>query len=209
MTTMPGPGSTANAGPYRGHTMNASRRIIVAAVALLVAASAPAGGQAASRPVADPADVATPDAIIAALYDVISGPAGPRDWDRFRSLFHPSARLAATRAGRDGQQASLWVGSPDDYVTRNGPFFNDNAFYEDELARTEAAFGAIRHAFSTYASRRAPGAEPFARGINSIQLFHDGQRWWIVTVLWDSERPGLTLPERYLAAPPPGPAPEG
>ena len=43
---------------------------------------------------ADPKDVASIDAIMKAVYDVISGDAGKlRDWDRFRSLFHKDARL--------------------------------------------------------------------------------------------------------------------
>ncbi len=163
-------------------------------------AGAPAGTApaVAANQDADPADVASQDAIIGALYDVISGPPGPRDWDRFRSLFAPGARLAAVRPPRDGQPGGLWVGSPDDYVERNGPFFLENGFFESELARTSERFGGIAHAFSTYESRREPGAEPFARGINSIQLHHDGRRWWIVTVLWDSERPGQPIPPRYL-----------
>ena len=41
-------------------------------------------------PVAKPADVSSPEAILNACYSVISGPQGqPRDWDRMRSLFIP------------------------------------------------------------------------------------------------------------------------
>ena len=47
--------------------------------------------------VADPADVKSVDAIIAALYDVISGGAGqPSNWNRMRSLFLSEGKLLAT-----------------------------------------------------------------------------------------------------------------
>ena len=169
------------------------------AFALLAAlASAPAVPVAAQE--ADPADVATQDAIIEALYDVISGPAGQaRDWDRFRSLFIPEgARLVPTGVGPQGN-AGHTVLTPDGYIERAGRSLEANGFFEVEIGRTTEAFGTIAHAFSTYESRRnADDAEPFARGINSIQLFHDGDRWWIATVMWDSERADNPIPARYL-----------
>ena len=56
--------------------------------------------------------------------------------------------------------------------------------------------------FSTYESRRTSAdPAPFARGINSIQLWFDGRRWWIVTVYWESERPNNPIPPAYLKSP--------
>ena len=156
-------------------------------------------GTTAPRAAARPADVATPDAILAALYDVISGPANtPRDWHRFRSLFVDGAHLIPTGVAQDGtgRHSMLTV---EDYATRIGPRLEQSGFFEREVARQWEQFGNIAHAFSTYESRRAANdAEPFARGINSIQLFHDGTRWWIVNIFWDAERPGLSIPARYL-----------
>jgi hypothetical protein len=44
-----------------------------------------------ATPAANPADVNSMDAIIAAVYDVISGPAGKkRNWDRMRSFSCPA-----------------------------------------------------------------------------------------------------------------------
>jgi hypothetical protein len=153
----------------------------------------------AAPPAANPADVASMDAILLALYDVISGPAGQaRDWNRFRSLFAPGARLIPTRQ-RPAQPAEAVMLTVDDYVTRVGPLLERNGFFERELGRRTESFGRITHAFSSYASfRTASDTAPFARGINSIQLLDDGQRWWVVTVFWDAERPGLTIPPRYL-----------
>jgi hypothetical protein len=144
------------------------------------------------------ADVATMDSTIAALYDSISGPAGKRDWDRFRSLFAPGARLIANGVRPTGEVVSR-VMTVDDYAERNGPFFEKNGFFEREISRRIEKFGNIAHVFSTYDSRHAKDdAKPFARGINSIQLMNDGKRWWIVTVFWQGEDEKNPLPAEYL-----------
>jgi hypothetical protein len=151
-----------------------------------------------SPPAANPADVATLDATIAALYDVISGPAGKRNWDRFRSLFAPGARLIATGVRPTGEVVSR-VMTPEDYAQRNGPYFEKNGFVEREAARRAETFGNIAHVFSTYESRHAKDdAKPFQRGINSIQLTNDGKRWWVVTVFWQGEDEKNPLPQKYL-----------
>jgi hypothetical protein len=162
---------------------------------------APASAAAlAPRPPAAPADVASLDAIVAALYDTISGPAGKkRDWDRMRSLFVPGGRLMPA-VGRPGGGAEVRLLDVEDYVTRAGPRLEGEGFFEREISRKVEAFGDIAHVFSTYESRHAlADAAPFARGINSIQLLKDGARWWIVSVYWDSEAPDKPLPEKYLA----------
>lgn len=153
---------------------------------------------AAAAPAANPADVATMDAIVASLYNVISGPAGARDWNRFRSLFAPGARLIANGIRPTGEVVTR-VMTPDDYAARNGPFFEKNGFVEREISRRTERFGMIAHLFSTYESRHAAeDAKPFARGINSIQLLNDGKRWWIMTVFWQAEDEKNPLPAEYL-----------
>ncbi len=167
------------------------------------AAAAPA--PAAATPAANPSDVASIDAILTALYDVISGPAGQkRNWDRMRSLFVPGARLMPTGRRPDGTR-SMQVWTVDQYIERVGPQLEERGFFERELARRTERFGNIVHAFSTYDSKRlASDAQPFARGINSIQLWNDGQRWWVVSIFWEGERPDNQIPERYMqtVAPP-------
>ncbi|HZQ91067.1 MAG TPA: hypothetical protein VFA60_04685 [Terriglobales bacterium] len=159
---------------------------------------APAAAPAAPKPapVARPGDVDSIDHIIAALYDVISGPAGSRDWDRLRSLFIPEARLIPTVRRPDG--ISYRALTVEEYIARAGANFQQSAFYESEVSRVLEHFGSIAHAFSTYESRHDKAQPPFARGINSIQLFNDGKRWWVVTIFWDSERPESPLPAEYL-----------
>jgi hypothetical protein len=165
----------------------------VALLALLVGMMTPPAARAQT---AD--DTSSPERIVAALYDVISGPAGQaRDWDRFRGLFAPGARLIPAAPRRDGAAPAAL--SPDDYVARTSDAFAKNGFFEREIARRVEGFGTIAHVFSTYESRRAAGeAQPFARGINSIQLMQHAGRWWIVTVMWDQERQDNPVPASYL-----------
>ena len=152
-----------------------------------------------TTPVARPADVSSIDSIIAAVYDVISGPAGhKRDWDRMRSLFVPGARLIPTGRRPTGEVGSR-VLTVEEYIARSSPLLEKNGFFESEIARRTETFGNIAHAFSTYESRhKADDPKPFQRGINSIQLMNDGQRWWIVTIFWQGEDEKNPLPEKYL-----------
>jgi hypothetical protein len=142
-------------------------------------------------------DVNSKEAVLHAIYDVISGPVGDRDWNRFRSLFVPQARF--TRAGKtpDGSVTVNLLGV-DDFIQLAGNVFKSEAFYENAIINQVQTFGNIAQVFSSYESRRAPGEKPFERGINSIQLLNDGKRWWVLSILWDKERPGNPLP-RELA----------
>ena len=149
---------------------------------------------------ADPKDVASLDAIMRAVSDVISGDAGkPRDWDRFRSLFHKDARLIPSGKNAQTGVASARALTPEDYITRTEPVFAKDGFHERELARHIDQFGNIAQVFSTYhAFRKSTDKEPFLRGINSFQLLNDGKRWWVVTIYWQAETPDNQIPKKYL-----------
>lgn len=147
----------------------------------------------------DPQDVASIDAIIAAYYAAISGPAGAaRDWNRFRSLFIGKAQLVTARAS--GDRMTPLVLTPEQFVRLNQDYFEHGGYFEREVHRRTDAFGSIAHVFSTYESRRkAESAKPYSRGINSIQLLQTGDRWWIVSITWDHERPDqVVIPDEYL-----------
>src|SRR4029077_15555237 len=165
---------------------------------------------AASAP--DPADVESIDAIVTAAYDGISGPAGKkRDWDRERSLYFPGARLIPTamKAGgppstgsgvaRGNVDLAPQILDIEGFIARVEPFFEENGFYEKEIARRTEQFGNIAHVWSIYESRHNVGHhEQLSRGNNSSQLVNDGKRSWIVNIYWQQESAENRIPEKYL-----------
>lgn len=149
------------------------------------------------------ADVDSIDAIISASYQTISGSAGEkRDWARLRSLFAPGARLIplnkqpGVRTPDGPAPESLDV---EGFIARVSDHFDKNGFFETEVARRTEQYDQIAHAFSSYESRyKADDPEPFMRGINSFQLFHDSRRWWILTIFWQQENLQNPIPDKYL-----------
>jgi hypothetical protein len=152
---------------------------------------------AALVPTPRPEDVRSPENIISACYAVISGPPGPRDWDRFRSLFIPQARLTASHQRKDGSTAVTLLGVGD-YVALAGSSFLKTGFFEASIHNDTLRYGNIAQVFSSYESRHAiTDVAPFARGINSFQLVYDGSRWWVVSILWDEETPSNPIPPEF------------
>ena len=164
-----------------------------------VAALAFGAPQATLAQDADPADVESIDAIITAVYDVISGDAGEvRDWDRWNTLFLEEAMLSPTGPTQDGRWGRAIIPARD-YPDRVGATLETNGFVEAEVGRVTERFGNIAHAFSTYVSFRSRAdTEPFQRGINSFQLLYDGARWWVVSVYWQAETADYPIPEKYV-----------
>lgn len=145
------------------------------------------------------AKVSSIDSIVYNLYDVISGDAGEmRNWDLFQYLFIPEATLMASGINREGKSAYAII-SPAEYMTRNSTYLETNGFTEKELYRETRIFGTIAQVFSTYASYyKSTDQEPFDRGINSIELFYDQKRWWIVSIMWTSETEQNPIPRSFL-----------
>jgi hypothetical protein len=153
-----------------------------------------------SKPEANPSDVASIDAIITAAYDSISGPAGEkRNWERERSLYYPGARLIPTAKPGENDELAPQILDVDGFIARVESYFAEHGFYEKEIARRVEQFGQIAHVWSTYESRHDPSdPKPFMRGINSIQLFNDGNRWWIVNIYWQQASAEHEIPQKYL-----------
>jgi hypothetical protein len=144
-------------------------------------------------------DVTNMDGVISALYASISGEKGePRQWDMFSDLFAPDAKLIPTVKNQEGKVGyRYWT--PDGYKEQAGSYLVENGFHEVEIYRVTEEYGPIMHIFSTYESRHSKNdAEPFSRGINSIQMLNDGVRWWILNIFWSSESPENPLPTKYL-----------
>jgi hypothetical protein len=139
------------------------------------------------------------DSTIETLYSVISGDKGvARDWNLFKYLFHKDAKLIPSGANRQGKISARFM-SPEEYINTSGKWLFENGFHEKEIGRKTERFGNIVHVFSTYESfRTKKDVKPFMRGINSIQLLFDGNRWWIINVYWMSENPKNKIPAKYL-----------
>ena len=187
--------------------MTTSARFLLAASALLLCANLSQAQQPpakAPRHVEVPTiapraeDVSTIDGIMKAFYEVISGPAGQaRQWSRDRTLYIADIRFVAMAEDKAGRPQAHVV-SHQQFVDGSDPMLVREGFYESEIHRVTQKFGHITHVFSTYESRTKAGGPVIARGINSIELFDDGKRWWIASNIWDDERPDNPLPPEYL-----------
>ena len=140
----------------------------------------------------DPTDIG---AVIDAMYAMISGPQGPRDWALQAEIFHPDARQMRTWVGED-RRPNIKIMDPAAYQADVETFFAAHDFYEVEIGRRIDVFGNMAQVWSAYEARTEPGdTPPERRGINSIQLYCEADgRWRIVSMIWDNERPGLALP---------------
>lgn len=141
-------------------------------------------------------DVKTKAAIVAALYEVISGtPQQPRNWDRFRNLFITDSRLIPTNKNQQGEFTIRFI-SPEEYIQ----LFTNNiktGFFEKELHQEVEAYGTIAHVFSTYETRENMDGSATNRGINSIQLYYNNERYYIVNIFWCAESMGFPIPAKY------------
>jgi hypothetical protein len=139
-------------------------------------------------------DAAEIGAVVDAMYAMISGPAGPRDWSAQAVIFHPDARQMRTGLGGDGKPC-IKAMTLDEYRIDTTAFFAANAFYEIEIGRRIDVFGNVAQVWSAYEARTSiDDAEPERRGVNSIQLFRDESgHWRIVSMIWDNERKGVKV----------------
>ena len=151
-------------------------------------------------PKANPADVDTIEDTIRAFYSAISAPAGGTlDRNRLRSLFVPDGRIVAIREPRSDRAADVIFLSPDDYANLSDAHTVKEGFFERNPANQVEKFGVMAHVYSMYESRSHPeDAKPMARGVKSFELLNSANRWYIVQMYWDSERPDNPIPDRYL-----------
>jgi hypothetical protein len=146
---------------------------------------------------ANAADVASIDAVIKSTYDVISGPAGPRNWDRFHSLFLPSAKMGAAVTRPDGT-AVFRSFTPAEYQRNNGPHFTQSGFFEEELGRQMTQFGNLAHVQSAYQYRLTQGGKVEKRGVNFMTLVKSENRWWIAEIVWQEEGANNPIPANLM-----------
>lgn len=184
------------------------RRVGLTVLSLLITTSIATAQTLARKPAASPPDAASVDAIVSALYGSVSHPSdAPPDFDRLRRIFLYVGMLVPPKTP---EAADFTVMDVDQFseryeksvAARKAKGEPPLGFFEREVSRRADCFGNICQIFSTYESRHAPAdPTPFQRGINSIQLLRDGNRWWIASVVWDAERPDNPVPAQYLPSP--------
>lgn len=152
-------------------------------------------------PEANIEDVKSIDAIMTALYSLESGPKGQaRDWSRIQALYLPEARLIAARPQADGGCKAVIIPITE-YIAKESKYIEKAGYFSKEIFRSVEQFGNMAQVMSTYEVRRNDTDEQyFSRTLNSIQLMRDGDRWWIVNIFWDFERPNNLIPDKYLPA---------
>lgn len=172
--------------------------LLAASVALLALPSRSSAQAApAPRPAPRVEDVRTIDGIVKAFYEIVSGPGDqPRDWARDSTLYIDDVRFVAAGSDQAGKRR-IRVMDHAQFADYSAPVYAAG-FYERELHRVTRRYGSIAHVFSTYETRTTPAGPVTGRGVNSLQLFFDGERWWIASATWQSERPDAPIPAEFL-----------
>jgi hypothetical protein len=140
----------------------------------------------------------TPEGLIRALYDMVSFDAGPEpDWEMFREVFLDDAVLVFSPS----RAQPMRVMGVDGFIQDWRDFFRDaelagKGFHETIAGLEVTEFGGLAHAFVIFEPRI--GTEPpprQIRGLDSIELCYDGERWWVAAITTEFEGPGKTIPE--------------
>lgn len=142
---------------------------------------------------ADAEDRETIQTMIRDAYAMLSGPPGPRAYDRVKHHYHPDARLVRTGIDENGAPFAT-VMSVDDHHRDVDAKFADMAFLEDEIDHECEIFGNVARVRSVYRSVFGEGADAReGRGVNFFNLIRENGAWKIMSIVWDNEREGLSL----------------
>ena len=167
-----------------------------AAAVAIVAALSLSPGSAAGGEAIDPAEAfATPEALIAALYDEVTFPAGGSpDWDRVRSMFLEQATVVLRTS-----RAETTIFTVDGFVQDFIDFIEEaniaeTGFQESVLRVEPLVFGDMAHLLVLYEAHIPGAGRPPSRGVDSFQLIRKQGRWWIVSVTNEVPTPDRQLP---------------
>lgn len=137
------------------------------------------------------------DHILYALYEVISGEAGQRDWERFRNLFTEDASLNAKIFDQAGKPQYI-TGTVENYIEGVDEYFTQSGFYEEELGRRIMHYSDLANVFSVFESRLTADGPVYQRGINAIQLIFVNGRWYIANLIYNTEKQGEPIPDEFI-----------
>lgn len=177
-----------------------TRGVLLAAVNLAMACGAGFAGAQENKHVERPViparteDVSTIEGIVKASYEAISGGVGvPRDWGRDRTLFDPNSRSVAVQVDSRTGVITTQAKTEQDFADEADAWMVKNGFTERELAHIIKRYGSVATVLSSYEGKTGAG-RVVSRGVNIFQLYFDGKRWWILSMVWDEERPGNPIP---------------
>lgn len=143
-------------------------------------------------------EVGTLDGIIKAYYDVVTVKKGEKiSYQRDSCLHVPNALVGSAQKGRGGK-VSLKLITLKQFHQASDAFLEKDGFWEKEISRRVENFGAIYHVWSTYETKNVEDGPVIERGINSIQLYFDGTRFWILSWIFDNESKEQPIPKKYL-----------
>jgi hypothetical protein len=148
---------------------------------------------AKAAPVARSSDVSSPEALLSALHDSVSGPAGPVDWNRFRSLFLPSARLGSSTTDSKGV-ARITLASPEELIKSGASERERVPWYEVILVKRIQRFDNIAVAYYSHDNRSSPDGGVVQQSVNVCEMLYDGTRWWILSDIWNVVPKSTKLP---------------
>lgn len=160
--------------------------------------SAPMHSTAEQPDVAYPEYLKSVQGVVDTVFETISSPRGvERDWDKYKSLFYPEARLYSTRVVHN--TAIVGGMTVDQFVETERKYLLGAGYFEKPINVKIEQFGHIAQVRSVYESRRrAEDEQPYTRGIYSIQLVETGGRWWILNMLWQAEDQMNPIPAEFL-----------
>jgi hypothetical protein len=117
-------------------------------------------------------------ATVLAAYNVVSGPAGRRDWDRFKDLFAPGAQVMHVMP--DGSVKAL---TPDDFMTIAKPMLDQNGMFERPVSTRVQHDGDLATLLTAFETRHASNdAQPFQKGVDAFQLLRVNGAWKIISI---------------------------
>ncbi|KCZ46318.1 MULTISPECIES: nuclear transport factor 2 family protein [unclassified Hyphomonas] len=133
-----------------------------------------------------------------AIYDVISQPSGERDWESIRPLYHPRATMTRTGVAIDTLPANQCL-TFDEYIKTAEENLAGAAFEESEIGHECARLGSVAQVRSVYQTiYRVGDREIHSRGVNFITMARLADSWQILSIAWDNERAGVTIPDEWL-----------
>lgn len=133
--------------------------------------------------------------LTATLYRAVSAAPGERDWAAVRRVYHPEARLVRTGLDAAGNPFAK-VMSLDAYIENVEGLLEEVRFSEIEIGQEAFVFGNVARLTSVYEFTWDSKTESRrGRGVNFFTLVREDGRWRVMSIVWDTERPGNVLPE--------------